>query len=235
MARGVALSVLVTDLRAELRQSLNVAHQSEWDGILKRYLGQAQRLLWLAHEWPFLTLTKTFTLTAAEPFYAVPAGVTFEGIREVQLVWDRNYQKMEYGIGVDDYSIFDSFATPAETHTPPVKWEYRLDDTGAEKIELWPVPDTTAGPYYVRILAKRALAAFAADNDVCTLDGDLLVLEAAAQLLESRNTKDAGTARAKANSMLDLVRGHNAKLRSVSPGRQPPARLSPPFPLYAKR
>jgi len=220
MARGEPLAQLITDTRAELGYSLKANHGPANDDLIRARLRSAQETLWYEHEWPFLQVRPSITLEANKRFYEVPEGITWEGINRVELEWNRTFYDLDYGIGPEQYSAFDSAA--GEVSFPVERWEMILDG-GQEWIEFWPMP-ANAGDR-VDFYGKRKLDPFTDDAHTSTLDGRLLVLSAATTLANSRDDREMLGVRAAEH--LRRVLAANVKMKYVSPTFLGGRRVSP--------
>lgn len=175
MATGVTLGELLDDLRAVLGSSLTTAHGRNQEEHLKRQLRRSQRQLFAMADWGHRYHRADVTLAAGSRYYDVPATLDYNRIEQVDLYWSGEWHvRLPRGIGMEHYAQHDSDID--ERYDPQLRWE--LVHTGVrQQIEVWPIPATNGAT--LRCHGARALAAFVAENDVCTLDGDLIVLHAA--------------------------------------------------------
>lgn len=96
---------------------------------------------------------------------------------------------------------------------PIQKWDVIQDRAGlTEQIEVWPVP-ASSGVAIMRIYGHAPLLPFAADSDVSTLDGDLIVLMAAAEVLAESKDKTGSALK------LQLAKDLLSTLKAAVPAR----------------
>lgn len=183
MAGGTQLRDLVRHLRAETRRSLNEGTGQQERDALVLLLRRVQEWLWTDHEWPGQIVERDITLIPGDRLYSYPADLDFEAINDVWARTGTVWARMGYGITPDEYSLYDPES--GVTAWPPLRWQHRVDEN---QLEVWPTP-SEAGP--IRIRGRRRLPAMVDDDDVCTLDANLIVLFAAAELLASQKNESA--------------------------------------------
>lgn len=197
MAAGWQLRELVSALRAETGRSLNVALGVNEREALAVRLRMTQELLATQHEWPHLTAEADIALLAEGRTYSFPATLPFEAIQSVMVraglrdIWT----PVQHGIGTDQYNQTDSEA--GDTSWPVQRWR---DLAGS--IEVWPIP-SQAG--VMRVRGKRVPPPLIADSDVSLLDGNLIVLFAAADLLARQGSEDAQLVLARGQKLLRSI------------------------------
>jgi hypothetical protein len=211
MPRGVALSSLVTQLRAEVRRSTNVSVGVDDLDNVKQVLRRVQETLYDEHDWPFLRFLTTKTLSAGSRYYDLPDGLTSDQIEQVSFLWNGTWQPVSRGIGFDEYSIFDPDAD--ERSDPVLRWDLRSTALNAEQIEVWPLPASNGNK--LGFQGKRDLGPLIADSDISTLDDKLIVLYAAAELLAAQKAADANIKMAAA-----LARLSTLKARAAGPAKR---------------
>lgn len=217
MAAGWQLRELVSGLRAETGKSTNVALGVNEREALATRLRMTQELLVTQYDWPFLSTDRDVPLLVGERLYAFPADMTFDGVQSVKVRTGpgNSWLPVCYGIGSDQYNMLDTEA--GATSWPVSHW--RVAD---DAIEVWPTPDRNCT---LRLSGKRAVRPLREDADVCELDGNMLVLFAAADVLGRQGSEDAQLALAKAQKLLRsiLVRQDSDKSRPFVIGGPVPA------------
>lgn len=179
MARLIkTLEAIVDDVRRETGRSVNRNFgQTDFDKI--KYLVQReQRRLWLDHDWSFLKIRADKVLVPGDRYYDMPAGISMERVLRARVKYDAEWQDLTRGITEEDYSLFDSDDDVRQD--PPEKWDIiSTNATGAitAQIEIWPMPSVARTTRWTGV---RECAVFVAENDICTLDAQLLALSAAA-------------------------------------------------------
>lgn len=201
MARGLSLGQLISDLRDELRRANSPSASPDDVASLRRTINHVYFTLYYAHDWTFLkTMFPKITLNAGQRFYDVPDGLDFERIVEMNVWWNALPTPVERGIGFADYAAYDPEAN--DRSSPMMKWDVRF--TGdKEQIEVWPLPDSSAQALqFFGVYEHKRLVN---DTDICRLDGELVVLYAAAELLP-KDSPDKETKLAMAKDLLRLLK-----------------------------
>jgi hypothetical protein len=211
MPRGVSLADCVTDVRQELLDSANVNVGKTLDGSIKRKLERVQRDVYLDNDWPIFKHYGDKTLSAGSRYYDLPSTLDPESVVEVRYKWSGIWSEpLEQGITLDDYNAQNSDANIRAD--PVLKWDYY--NTGSIQVEVWPIPATNGGT--LRFKGKRPLARFTNDTDTCTLDSDLIVLLAAAEILDARGRREAAQLFAKADKRFRKITGRAGANRSLN-------------------
>lgn len=202
MARGKQLLSLIAQLRAETGRTQNVAVGVDEVENLKVILQRNQELLYEEYEWPHLRVQRTISLVAGQRHYDMPSDLNFDRIQDVKLKYSGVYTDIERGISFDDYSIYDSNASPPERSFPTLKWDVR--DTGSgEQIEVWPIPSQAATLY---MFGTKALSNLIQESDTADLDDRLIVLFSAAEILARQKSNDAKNKLSQAERRLMMLR-----------------------------
>lgn len=197
MATGVQLRDLITALRVELGHSLNVAQGVNSKEALAGVLKRVQEQLYVEHEWPMLALHVKLATSQNVRFYSYPTEFDPEQVRKLFALVGSTWVPLEYGIAPEQYGLSDP--DEGATDWPPQRWAHRPD---LDQIELWPVPGSTDSLY---VSGQAKLKPFLADSDVCTLDGTLLVLHSAAELLARNKAEDASLKLQQAGRLLNRL------------------------------
>lgn len=203
MARGTQLQQLVTMLRHEIGDSSSVAVGIDEEDSYKNLLRRVQAELYEDFTWPHLVSFKSKELFASQQYYDFPSGMNYEGVREAAVRYNNRPHPVEFGIGFEQYASYD-FAVNGEKADPVRAWDVR-DVSGAVQFEVWPVP--ASNNLTLIFKAVRTLGALTADSDLADLDDHLIVLFAASEILERRNSEDAKSKLAKAQGRLFKLRG----------------------------
>lgn len=211
MARGIAFSQMVLDLRAELRRSQSPAVGVEDLPTLKRALNRNYHFLWMHRDWEFLKRKFTaITMNAGQRYYDFPDGFDETRVLEAKVKHSSTFIDLDRGITLDDYNIHDP--EDNERSAPVLKWDV-VDNAGSTQLEFWPLPDSTAQS--VRFVGYVAVNTLVDDDDVCLLDDYLVVTISAAEILGSI---DAGDMEAKRDLANELIRLHG--IRGAASGRK---------------
>lgn len=214
MARGIAFSELVSQLRDELGRansaSVGVADLS----ALKQTINRVYESVYDEYDWPHLrkSFTRT-TLSAGQQYYDLPSGLNYERIESMRTWYNSIPIPVTRGIDVDDYAIYDPEAD--ERADPVEKWDIRWTGS-AEQLEFWPLPSSSNTTF--QITGLQSISTLVNDGDVCLLDDKLIVLFAASQLLKRQKSEDA-------DIVLAQARQRFLTLRKRSQGASEPARM----------
>lgn len=199
MARGTAFLEIVQAVRDELRR----ASSPDDSASVKATVNHNYEILYLNNDWPFLqTQFDGITLAAGQRFYDFPTGLDPERVIKARVLWSNNYVEIERGISEADYNAYD----PAQDQrtAPVLKWDVRFTGTN-EQIEVWPIPDGTVQSLHLFGIYK--FAKLVNDADTCRLDGTLIQLYSAAELLP----KDSPDKDAKLQLAKELLRTLKAR------------------------
>lgn len=237
MARGVVFTELLDMLRAEAMISTNPNLSNNILPNMKQLIQRTQRQLWLNYDWKFLKKWADKPVAAGQRFYDFPTNLDSARIAKVHYRWNNLFIEVEKGINPTDYNAFDSeLATPIRAD-PVMRWDYY--DVAETQYEVHPIPatDGTAGTGYMRFSGVLNLNPLVADTDRCTLDADLIVLFAAAELLTPRNPDQAKQKLQLANAFLMSLKGQyqatSQTIRTLGGGGRDAGRrfprMSPPL------
>lgn len=217
MATGVPLSKLVKDLRAECGHSLSVAQGQGSEDTLRYLLARQQEELYVGYDWPMLKIDRTIHVQAGDRFYNYPPDLPFDAVREfwVHTAGNSDWSRVEKGIDPGLYATYDS--PHGVTAWPVQRWDH---DSDRGQIEFWPVPDTDNGRVVVKGIAP--LLPLIKSEDVCTLDGTLIVLFTAVEVLARTSPQEAEVKSQKAQRHLARILGRQGSRKrswTVTSGR----------------
>jgi hypothetical protein len=190
-------------VRAEARLSGNTSRGTDHLDTVKRVIRRRYTTLAESHDWQHLRLSDTDgtkTLAAGQRYYDFPTAVNPGRIACAHVQWGNTWLRVEYGIGIDDYNIFDSLAD--ERSDPTQKWAFRSDS----QFEVWPIPATNDVSF--RFTGDKKIEALTDNDSRLDLDDELVTLFAAAELLASAKQDDAETKMALAQARLSQLKGN---------------------------
>lgn len=210
MARGDTLSTLISDLRDELRRANSSAASPDDVPSLRRTINHVYHSLYLQNDWPFRNrLFDKIPLNAGQRYYDFPTGLDPDRVITTHIWWSNIAEKIERGITLEDYSAYNPDTN--QRSDPAMKWDVRFTGT-KEQIEVWPVPAGSAQT--LQFYGTQAITRLVNDTDTCLLDGDLIVLYAAAELTPA----DAPDKQAKLQLAQEMLR--TLRVRANSAGDQ---------------
>lgn len=206
MPVGVPLAEMSTQTRAILGYSLNPAFGVDQEEALREGLRRTQTDLWVMHDWPMLIVQVQKPISAGSRYAALPPELDFN---HINAVYARNepdpptqagsWVELGYGIFPENFNECDS---ELNQRSFPVK-RYMPTALSNNQIELWPIPDKNS-----RLLfrGRVSLKPLVVDEDVCTLDSDLIIATYAAQMLQRNGNPDAQIQLARAQQILNRLR-----------------------------
>ena len=199
------LRELLSDLRAELGHSTNVAFGINDRNTLLYYLNRTQQDLYRDYDWPQLIVDRDVKLAKDERYYPYPADLAFDDINHIWVLINTVYNELAYGIGPYEMVLWNS--DNGFTSWPTQKWMHHADDN---TFELWPVPDGNAVDTnaIVRLRGTKTVPWMVNDGDLCVLPDALITAYAAIPLLRRDNAKDADAQQARAS---ELMRRHRVR------------------------
>lgn len=204
--RLMTLDEMLDELRAEARLSQNVGHGLHTVDAHRKLLRRIQEELYDNHEWPVLKTTRTVALDAGQRYAAYPADMALPGIEYAYTRQGNSlFVLLHYGIGVDELNTFDSDADGRDF--PIRRWQNFISPSGEtvnqNMFEVWPVPSR---PAVVRFSGKRKLFPLIEGGDTSTLDGPLIVMHAAVEILSAQKAEDAALKLQKAQERMNSLK-----------------------------
>ena len=204
---------MLTDLRAELGHSTNVAHGVNDRETLIYYLNRTQIQLYQDYDWPQLIIDRDIALANNQRYYTYPVDLAFDDIIKIwALSGPTVYATLAYGIGPYEMTLWNS--EDGVTGWPTQRWMHHADDN---MFELWPVPNAAAVGAVVRLRGTKTVKPLVADSDLSTLPDNLITLFAAVEILQRDNAADASMKLNKANEAMrrHRVRQFSHKTRTI--------------------
>lgn len=177
------LQEMVRLVRLEAGHSSRSSHGQNTREHIIAALQRKQRELYEAHSWRVLSVERSLTFQGGDRTLNFPSDINPIRQCSVWHVYGDEYVRLAKGIGPAQYQQFDSRID--ERSYPPERWDY---DADLGQIELWPVP-SDSGELLVN--GTRALGELTDDEHYSTLNGDMLVLYVAAEVLARHQAADA--------------------------------------------
>lgn len=242
--RGQTLGELLSDLKAECGYSQNTAHGINNHESLTQVLKRTQRRLWSDWDWMHMRVSRDMQINAGQRYYNCPTDLPYERVDAVEVKFGGQWLPLVFGINERHYSIYDPRID--ERSWPIRNWDVAEDpaDTAGTPdnrgmIEVWPLPsDSGTAPTppedndlegWIRLTGIRFLRPFTALSDRCDLDGDLIVLYAAAEVLQRDRKEDAQVKLQQAQQLFLRLRGNQEKNRTfILAGDDPADRAKQP-------
>ena len=203
---------MLTDLRAEVGHSTNVAHGINDRDTLLYYLNRTQLDLYRDYDWPDLIIDRDVPLADGQRYYPYPLDLAFDDINKIWVLINTVYSQLQYGIGPAQFVLWNS--DNGFKSWPTRRWMHHTDDN---TFELWPVPDATAqaSNAIVRLRGTKTVKKMVNDADYSTLPPNLIVLFSAVEILQRDNAKDAAIKLQRANQ---AMRRHRVRRSSHKRG-----------------
>lgn len=196
--RGKTGAELLTSLKAEIGVSPNSTTN---DARYLALLNNTQHFLSVEYDFSFLRRFFDVAIVAGNRYLNIPANLNLLRPIDVQVLWNRYWEPVHYGIGVEQYNAWNSDS--GETSDPIQRWsEYGLSGNNAQ-FEIWPLPESAQT---LRFIGQK-IPATLTSLTTCDLDDLLLVYWCAADELVRLNQPDAQLKLAKARERLGRVRG----------------------------
>jgi hypothetical protein len=202
---GKQLRDMLTDLRAELGHSTNVAHGINDRDTLIYYLNRTQIQLYQDYDWPQLIVDRDVVLADGQRYYPYPVDLAFDDIEKIWLMFNTFINTLTYGIGPHEMVLWNS--DMGFKSWPTRKWMHHADDN---TFELWPIPDGSAAAAnaLVRLRGTKTVTKLVNDDDLSTLPDNIITLFSAVEILQRDNAADAALKLTKAN---EAMRRHRTR------------------------
>jgi hypothetical protein len=209
MSRGVQLGQMIEDLRSEVGHSLQASLGKQTRDVLINTLQRHQKRLWEDYAWPFLQVRRDIAMADAQRYYDLPSDMTFERIQFAEFKWGDRWDRMSYGIGLVELNQYDSDRN--QKSWPIMRYEAYENN----QFEVWPIPNdngnATTKSGYVRFHGTKNLSNFIAETDTADLDDQLIILFAAAEILQRQKQGDAQMKMGQAQQHYMRLKARSAK------------------------
>lgn len=201
MARGITLTQMLANLRAEVGHSTSTAAGKDVEASLIQKLSRTAQMLYDEYDWPFLRTDWDIVLQAGERYYDFPTEVGFPGnvvnlerIEHVTINYSGRPSPITRGINWEQYAQFNSDA--GEGASPVRRYDFKRTTDAKEQIEVWPIPDDNT--QILTITGIKSLRPLIAGSDVCDIDDIAVVLTTAGEILARAKYGDANDVKAAA-------------------------------------
>lgn len=180
MRSGVALKTLRKEVAIEAGFSTDSGHLAYSTERLNQMINRVERMMANMDEWPTQNTYGAVAVTADTQFHTLPAGLNFTGIDTAWCQFGSEWLEVKHGITQYDRSLYSA----TQRAEPVRKWMISQSDT--TQFEVWPIPGANQN---MRFEGSATVGVMAADDDICVLDADIIVMRVAAQIL-GRDKKD---------------------------------------------
>lgn len=233
MARGTQLGQMVVMFREECGHATSAALGQNFSEHVKQLLRRTQEILWNAHDWPHLMIQRDEAIMAGQRYYTLDPDISFDRVQplRVSVKYAGTWRPVAYGIGEAQYNITDS--DEDERDSPILRWQHYEGN----QFEVWPIAPSD-DEQIMRFRGIKKLSALLADSDESDLDGQLIVLFAAAEQLARQKSADAEAKQSAAQQLFRFLKGQQSKSTMFVMGGGSDPRDSAyyrPRPLYGKK
>lgn len=199
---GDPLATLIEDVQYELSQVASPAIGQQYREHIKNRINREYRRLYHDFDWPELCGWYTLETQAGEFLYDYPDDVTLQTTISVWRKHGNVWLQLDRGLSPDDYNVHD---TEADARNDPAqKWQPR-----GTQFELWPIPATD--DLKILFVAKRPFTPLVAEDDICDLDTDLVVLHAAAEMARRSSPEEASLLLGRAQQHYGALKNRNGR------------------------
>jgi hypothetical protein len=221
MALRQTLAEVVTAVRNEAKLSSSSSRGTDHLEHIKQLVKRHYETLCEEFEWEHLNITRNSAvgrkvLSAGSRYYDWPSTLNRQKVTGAWVKHSGVWRKLDYGIGFEQYSIHD----PAEDErTDPVThWQFY----GGSQFEVWPLPATNGtadGDGEVAFEGQKIPEALTADTNRLDLDGTMVTLFVAAEILGANGQQTAAQIKAAAaQSRFDRMCGNMGSQKRIAIG-----------------
>lgn len=214
MARQETFAEIQEAVLDEARLSTNASRGTSHRNYVKRLIRRYYTQLYVGWDWEFSTINREDAgkdANAGQRYYDFPTDIDTNRENALWYKLGAAWIKLDYGIGVDQYSAFDS--DNDERSDPPLRWMIRDDG----QFEIWPMPASTL-VNGLRFEGYKKKTELVADSSRCDLDTDLIALFVAAEILAGNKAADAPAKLAAAQAHFMALKGNAPTKRRIMGG-----------------
>ena len=180
---------------------------------LNMIINRAERSMKTRNDWPTQRYEVTASTVADQARMDIPQGVSIKNIRSIHVLFGQEWLPLVKGIGPRERTIYTSDMRAA----PAQRWDYIVSEPG--KIELWPIGSSAQT---LMFRGQMEVGTMVEENDLCTLDADVIVLTVAAEILGRDKQEDAAyKSQLAAELTQNILKDMNASSEPVSLARRP--------------
>ena len=196
MRSGVTLADLRKEVLIETGSSTDAGHAVFAVEHLNQVINRMERWMAMDRDWGGLEFEENVAIAANAQFVSLPANITFTEITGAAVLFGSEWLTIYHGISLNNRSLYNS----TQRATPIQRWEVQAP--GNVNFEVWPIGSQAQT---IRFVGNKKLGSMVDDDDTCTLDGDVIVMRAAAQILGRDRKEDAALLLKMAESMTDKI------------------------------
>lgn len=200
MALRNTLTEVVEFVRQEAKLSTSTSRGTDNLENIQRLIKRHYQTLAEEFDWQHLVLKRNDNnarkvLQAGSYVYSFPSSVNVQKISGAWVKHSGLWKPVEYGISLEQYNDYDS---DGDERTDPVeRWAFHDDD----EFEVWPIPATNGtadGDGEIAFEGQRAVEQLTSNSSRLDLDGIMVSLFVAAEILAGNGQKAAAEVKAAA-------------------------------------
>jgi hypothetical protein len=220
MALRNTFQELIEMTRKESRSSTNTSRGIDHLDYIKQVIVRNYVMLAESYDWEHLRLRRGHaykTLAATQRYYDFPTNLNAQKIEEAWYLWGAQWHKLVYQITNANYNALNSDL--AQVADPVTHWDYYANDA-LDQFEVWPIPASDGATLH--FIGQKKVAPLVDSSDRADLDGYLIALVSAAEMLSDRDQKSADKKTAIANTRLGMLKANVADKRRMAVGMNDP-------------
>jgi len=182
MRNGVPLHEIRTEIQIEAGLSSEEGATAYGRDRLRQLINRVERQMASENDWPTQKYEIATVIAANTKRHDLPAGVTIKSIRTIHVAFGDQWLPVAKGVGAAERSVYSDTMRAS----PAMRWDIDADYPGM--IEVWPI---AAENQTLVFRGQYEVGTMQDENDVCTLDADVIVLRVASQILGRDRQEDA--------------------------------------------
>lgn len=182
MRSGIALEVIREEVLIEAGFDTSAGSAAFTQDRITQMINRTERFMFEDDDWAILNFEQTVTTTANVANQSLPSTIKFTDIRTAHVDYGNEWLLLAYGIQPEHRAVYNS----TQRSSPALRWE--VIPPGDTLFELWPIGAATQD---VLFSGMKTLSTMSDENDLCTLDADIIVLRVAAEILGRDKKEDA--------------------------------------------
>jgi hypothetical protein len=196
MRSGVTLADLRKEVLIETGASTDAGHAVFAVEHLNQLINRTERWMAMERDWGGLEFEENVSVAADTQFVTLPTNINFTEITGASVLFGSEWLTIYHNISLNDRSLYSD----TQRATPIQRWEVQAP--GNVNFEVWPIGSQAQT---IRFVGEKKLGAMVNDDDTCTLDGDVIVMRVAAQILGRDRKEDAALLLKMAETMTDNI------------------------------